>query len=93
MASLFIHKCKNQMRNKSLAAIQARRRDRERAILEECYSVLKQKWRIASFIIKRDSELVSRIIYQWSIYCKLNKIRSRYNHQQENDLSSEPLSL
>ena len=47
-------------------------------MLTDCFNVLKSRWKITNFMSKRDSALASKVLYQWSIYCKLKKIRDRY---------------
>lgn len=78
LASLFINKCKSQMQQQSYQLVTDRRKDQAMQVMNGCFHVLKRKWKIRQFRVRWDSIVAQKVLYQWSIYCKLDKIRKRY---------------
>lgn len=60
LSSLFVNKCRTQM-NRSTLLLFAE--SQQKTLLKKCFSTLKQKWSIGQFVVKKESELVARILY------------------------------
>ena len=52
--------------------------NKHKLLLSQCFQVLKRRMQLNRFMLKRETVLASKVIYQWQLYCKLQRIRSRY---------------
>lgn len=46
----------------------------------KAFDFLKKNWQIENFKTKKNSELAQMVLYQWSVFVKLNKIQNRYHN-------------
>ena len=46
--------------------------------MRKCFNVLKRRVQLNNFVDRLEISLLSKVIYQWQLYCKLRKIRNRY---------------
>ena len=59
--------------------------------MRRCFNVLHRRVQLNRFLDRRETVLSSKVLYHWNLYCKLQKIRSRYEADDgiENDKSED----
>eukprot|EP00347_Sterkiella_histriomuscorum_P020787 403336459 len=88
LASLFINKCKIQMRQNTIFTAEEKRILYFHKLKLQAFDSLRNNWLVENYKSRKNSELAQLVLYQWSVYVKLNKIGNRYNkndtHNQSN---------
>ena len=62
---------------------------REKSLLQKCFAVLQRRVSITRYLLRRENLLVSRVLYHWRLYGKLNRIRSRYESSDQKKIPEE----
>ena len=58
-------------------------------MLQKCFAVLQRRVSITRYLLRRENLLVSRVLYHWRLYGKLNRIRSRYESSDQKKIPEE----
>ena len=78
LACLFVSKCRSQLSNQISETVDHICKVKRLRTLQKCFDVLQRRALLSRFAYKRENLLLSKILYQWRLQGKLEKIRSRY---------------